>query len=67
MSKPKFKVGQYIWFRYGKDRPAPVSILGLGKKPHTYDICSLEGIFILQDVEEKYLYTTEEEAREANH
>lgn len=63
----RFKVGQDIWFRYKNDRPAPVSVLGLGKKANTYDICSLEGVFILQDVEEQYLYATEEEARNAVH
>lgn len=65
-AKPRFKVGQDIWFRYKQNRPAPISVLGYGKKPKTYDICSLEGVFILQDVEEKYLYATEEETNEAH-
>ena len=32
-AKPRFKVGQDIWFRYKQNRPAPISVLGYGKKP----------------------------------
>lgn len=62
-AKPKFSVGQNLWFRYKKDRPAPVSILDYGDKPKTYNICSLEAVFILQNVEEEFLFATEEEAK----
>ena len=67
MSKQKFKVGEDIWFRYKNNRTAPVSVLGLGKKANTYDICSLEGILILPSVSEKFLYSTKEEAENEYH
>jgi hypothetical protein len=60
--KPRFKVGQDIWFRYKTNRPAPVSVLGFGVYPKTYDVGSLETVLILQNVEEKFLYATLEEA-----
>ena len=65
MSKQKFKVGQDIWFRYGNNRPAPVSVLKCELKTNKYDICSLEGFLILTGVEEKFLFSTEEEAKKS--
>ena len=55
-------MGQDIWFRYKTNRPAPVSVLGFGVYPKTYDVGSLETVLILQNVEEKFLYATLEEA-----
>lgn len=65
MSKPKFKAGQILWFRYGEVCPAPVMVLGPDKKPKTYATCSLVDSLISRYVEEEHLYTTEEEANNA--
>lgn len=59
--KPRFKVGDMVYYRHWTGKPLPVRIIKSYRRLKSYEVAL--GTYVFNETE---LYATEEEARNAN-